>query len=288
MAYFFRFMSSFNQFKVHHLLMLIFFLAISGGLCAGQSLKMDSLLKVRERYEKDILYFITENKDIQEAQFRPLVDSLITANKHIALEIRQLNENLNIKNRNIESYQNQLLSKENDVSVLYRFLNYLLFGLVFFVIMFFVLLTVYLVKKQKYAGLGREIMKLKHYSEKYKQEVEKGKEDMAYLIEKNKNLSREMFSIEKSIQEQVKNEPSTIKAPESEIIELRAMISVLQARNQKMEELHARQSEVRVFPEEKSLVAALEKERLLHEHVREELLRLRQEYHDLKQKAGIE
>lgn len=288
MSYFCSFICRFNHFRVAHLLMLMVFFTISGSISASQSLKMDSLLKVRNQHEKDILNYISENKDIQEAHIRPLLDSLNKADNLIVLEIKQIDENLNMKIRNIESIQNQLANKENDIKVLYRFLNYLLFGLVLFVIMFFVLLTIYLVKKQKYAGLGGEIMKLKHYSEKYRLEVEKGKEEMAYLIEKNKTLSREMFSIEKSIQEQVKNDTSIVKAPDSEIIELRAMLSVLQARNQKMEELQARQSEVKVLPEEKSLVAALEKERLLHEHVREELLRLRQEYHDLKQKAGIE
>ncbi len=288
MSYFCRFISSFNYFKLAHLIMLIVFFTISGNICANQSIKMDSLLKVRNQYEKDILNYISENKDIQEAHIRPLLDSLNKADNLIVLEIKQLDESLNMKIRNIDSIQNQLANKENDIKVLYQFLNYLLFGLVLFVIMFFVLLTVYLVKKQKYAGLGGEIMKLKHYSEKYRLEVEKGKEEMAHLVEKNQALSREMFSIEKSIQEHVKIDSNKVKTPDKEIIELRAMLSVLQARNQKMEEQQARQSEIIVLPEEKSLVAALEKERLLHEHVREELLRLRQEYHDLKQKAGIE
>jgi len=251
--------------------------------------KVDSLLEKRNQLFLHYQDFRQTDETVvkQDSMFY-WVDSILEADNSLLSELSLAIERLNEQEWKLNSAQARLETRESDFRIMESFLIYLLFGSCFFVIMFFVVLTVYLVKTKTYKGLGKEIQKLRQTAENYKQEGLKSKTEIEQLKEKNKAISREMFLLEKSLQEQTVVQPLIRPANESELLELKAMLTVLESRNARLEKELIMAQKGEGSNNERILAEALEKEKALHERVREELMHLRQQYYELKTKAGME
>lgn len=265
------------------MLIMLFFLT-SGN--AQTNPEKDSLLVNRNQLLNEYQEF-RQNQLLQDSAFL-LTDSLIGIDTQLLTEYSKVEEMLSEHQWRLESAQTQLQRRETDFKIMESFLVYLLFTVCLFVILFFVVLTIYLVKSKKFKGLGKEISKLRQQTEQYKQEGVKSKAEIEQLKEKNKAISREMFLLEKSLQEQGAPQMVVKPANESELLELKAMLTVLEARNARLEKDLSQANKGMGTYNERMLAEALEKEKQLHERVREELIHLRQQYYELKNKAGIE